>query len=101
MDLSTLIDTEIYMILKLIPAALVVVGLAACSPNTDVAPQSKSRTNESTATPAPALPVTEQAAAPAAEQAAPPAAEQAVAPAPAAEAPADAPAAMPTQGSQQ
>lgn len=79
------------MILKLIPAALVVVGLAACSPNADVAPQSKSRANESTATPAPALPVAEQAAAPAAEQAA----------APAPEAAADAPAAMPTEGSQQ
>jgi uncharacterized lipoprotein len=97
-----LIDTEIYMILKLIPAALVVVGLAACSPNADVAPQSKSRANESTATPAPALPVADQAATPAAaEQAAPPAAEQAVAPAPAAETTAGAPAAMPAQGSQQ
>jgi len=77
------------MVLKLISAAFVVLSLAACSPNADVAPQSESRSKENTAIPA--MPVTEQAASPVTEQAVAPAAEPA----------AEAPAAMPTEGGQQ
>ena len=65
---------------KLIAAAFAAIGLAACSPSSNVTPQGSASPTESTATPAPAQPAElvqlVEADKPAADQVAAPAAQE-------------------------